>query len=208
MSAKYMLHHRACRSPLEHLGPNTFFRRVIQESGPGDNLAHRTHQLDPPHQIRKVIFCTGKVFYDLYHARGAKKARDITFVRLEQIAPFPFDRLAKILAQFPNAECVWAQEEPKNMGAYSYVAPRFMTMQKMFLQHHALRDLKYIGRNPSASPATGLFKVHIQETKDIISEALSYLSLSLRALPATLLAHLRLASPAAVAHVECRKLMT
>jgi len=172
MSPKYLLHHRACRSPLDDMGPNTFFRRTIVENGPGDNLKHRLYELNPCDKIRRLVFCSGKFFYDMYHARSARKVRDIAFIRIEQLAPFPFDRIARILLIYPNAECLWAQEEPKNMGAYLYVLPRFTTAQKKLNPDHPLRDLKYIGRPPSASPATGLYRLHVDETKELLDAIL------------------------------------
>ncbi|EKX48479.1 hypothetical protein GUITHDRAFT_68732 [Guillardia theta CCMP2712] len=153
MSPKYLLHHRACRFRNENMA------LIAVMHGPGDNLRSRQYELNPCDKIRRLVFCSGKFFYDMYHARSARKVRDIAFVRIEQLAPFPFDRIARILLIYPNAECVWAQEEPKNMGAYMYVLPRFMTAQKKLNPDHALRDLKYIGRPPSASPATGLYRV-------------------------------------------------
>lgn len=79
----------------------------------------------PPKKIRKVIFCSGKIFYHLYHARKVAGIQDTTFVRLEQVAPFPYDLIMKAIHEFPNAELVWVQEEPRNMGAWSYIKPRF-----------------------------------------------------------------------------------
>jgi len=177
MACKYLLHHRPCRSPLKHLGPNTFFRRTILEGGPGDNMPAKI-TLVPPNEIKRIVLLSGQIFYELFHARTARKRNDITFLRLEQIAPFPFDRIARILDLYPGADIVWAQEEPKNMGAYTYVAPRLrtsqMVMSKRGKNHEAPRPVRYIGRPTSASPATGLFKMHRAEMKAIVDDIFDY----------------------------------
>ena len=166
-SCKSMLHHKHCVSKLEDMLEGTYFQRVIVENGKGDNM--KSCELLPPEQIRKVIFCTGKIFYSLYSTRKSRGIRDITIVRVEQLAPFPFDVLQSVIKNYPNALVVWVQEEPKNMGGWTYVKPRFDT---------AMRDgaidkrLKYIGRPPSAASASGSFKVHIEEQKELISNAL------------------------------------
>lgn len=96
--------------------------------------------------------------------------RDIATARIEQLAPFPFHEVADCIARYPKAEIVWVQEEPKNMGAYAHVFPRLLTVMK---QLGDSRKLSYIGRPPSASPATGQYEVHVQEMKTIVDEALA-----------------------------------
>jgi len=172
MSPKYMLHHRACRSPIEAMEPGTFFYRVIIEGTPGDNMAMKGYEIVPNDEIKRVVFVSGKMFYELYHARAARKIRDVTFVRLEQIAPFPFDRMAAAAALYPKAQLVWAQEEPKNMGAYSYVRPRMATAL-VELNHDNLRQLRVMCR-PVAAAATGLFRVHMDELKDLVDQVLTF----------------------------------
>ncbi len=108
--------------------------------------------------VRRVIFCSGKVYYDLIAERTKIEAKDVAIIRVEQLYPFHEKRAAEILERYPKAHTiVWAQEEPKNMGAWSFVAPRLMTLllgsQRLF----------YVGRNESASPAAGHGKVHEQE---------------------------------------------
>ena len=190
MSAKWLLHHKACASRLDDLAEGSFFHRVIVENGKGDNTTVRrttggsgnksqsshTHtntaaenSLVEPEKIRKVIFCCGSVFYHLFHARAASKINDITFVRIEQIAPFPFDLVGPIIQKYPNADLVWVQEEPKNMGAWSYAKPRFDTTCR---EEKIQKSIRYVGRHPCASPATGGFKQHFTEQKSLIAEAL------------------------------------
>ena len=128
-SPKFLLHHRPCVSRLDHLGPRERFRAVIADGDPGDNVrAERTERSnDRETKKRRVVLCSGKIFYALSHARASRKMDDVALVRLEQLHPFPHDALAERLARFPNAEVVWAQEEPKNMGFWTFAKPRVDT---------------------------------------------------------------------------------
>jgi 2-oxoglutarate dehydrogenase E1 component len=116
---------------------------------------------------RRMVFCSGKVFYDLLAARAERKASGVAIVRLEQLYPFPAERLAGILARHPEAkEFVWVQEEARNMGPYSFVAPR---LSEILPKGAALA---YVGREPSASPATGNASIHKAELARILEGAL------------------------------------
>eukprot|EP00606_Chrysophyceae_sp_TOSAG23-5_P001557 GSChrysophyteH2.ASY1.ANO1.599.1 assembled CDS len=162
MSAKWMLHHKL----------------VIME-GPtykGDNTTWRMKApLLPDNEIKKVILCSGKIFYQLFHMRESKGIRDTTFVRLEQIAPFPYDIMSTVIARYPEAEMVWCQEEPKNMGAYFYVKPRLATAMADLEKEGgpAERPLKYVGRMPSGAPANGGMKQHLSDQREILQKALN-----------------------------------
>jgi 2-oxoglutarate dehydrogenase E1 component len=112
----------------------------------------------------------------LYHARTAAKIKDITLIRLEQIAPFPYDLIGPAIRKFHDAELCWVQEEPKNMGAWSYVKPRFDTTCREECScdpPFPMKSIRYIGRRPSASSATGGYKQHVKEQKEFLEEALS-----------------------------------
>ena len=183
MSGKWLLHHRACVSSLNDMTTGTFFQRVILERSLGDNLTHviedgvdnesiKKYELLKPSQIRRVIFCSGKIFYNLYHSRQGQSIRDITIIRVEQIAPFPYDLISPAIKKFPNAELVWCQEEPKNMGAWTYMKPRFDTAMRETGDINP-RAIKYIGRKPSSASAVGNYHIHDQEQKNIIREALA-----------------------------------
>lgn len=158
MTSKWLLHHSPCTSPISDFAPGSFFRRVIIEGHSGDNMriikSKKEKKVNddpnqpppftllPPKKIRKVIFCSGKIFYHLYHARKAAGIQDTAFVRLEQIAPFPYDLIIKAIQEFPNAELVWVQEEPRNMGAWSYIKPRFdSTLITKKLPHQPIRSV-------------------------------------------------------------------
>lgn len=113
-----------------------------------------------------MVFCTGQIYYELLTEREKRGRTDVALVRLEQIAPFAFERVAKNAAQYKNAEVIWAQQEPKNMGAYSYVMPRIMTATREV--NNDEKRARYVGRSVSAAPATGMGKVHQQEYQNIM----------------------------------------
>ncbi len=122
-----------------------------------------------PAQVSRVVFCSGKIYYDLLAARDERKAPGAAIVRVEQLYPFAADQVERILARYPsNAEVVWAQEEPRNMGAW-----RFVREQLADLLGTNGRAPRYAGRTPSASPATGSGKRHQQEQADIVRTALA-----------------------------------
>jgi len=160
MSPKSLLRHRLVKSDVEEFLPGTRFKRLIPETA--DDLA-------PDEGIRKLVLCTGKVYFDLLAAREAAGVKDVAIARVEQIAPFPFDLVQAQVKQYPNAKVVWCQEEPKNGGAWTYVRPRIAT---------AARDVRevsasYAGRKPAASTATGYGSWHVKEMDEFISTALN-----------------------------------
>ena len=147
-SPKFLLHHRPCVSRLDHLGPRERFRAVIADGDPGDNVrAERTERSnDRETKKRRVVLCSGKIFYALSHARASRKMDDVALVRLEQLHPFPHDALAERLARFPNAEVVWAQEEPKNMGFWTFAKPRVDTALRALARGDGVRDARTRGQ--------------------------------------------------------------
>lgn len=100
-----------------------------------------------------MVFCSGKLYYELLSKRREGSIKDVAIVRIEQLAPFPFDIVAKNVALYPEAEVVWAQEEPKNMGAWYYVQERIVTATRDL--NGAAKHATYIGRKTMASPADG-----------------------------------------------------
>jgi 2-oxoglutarate dehydrogenase E1 component len=160
MAPKSLLRHKRCVSRLADMGPGTSFHRVLYEDRQPD-----------PEGIRRVVLCTGKVFYDLEDARDAAGRKDVTLLRLEQIAPFPREALTEELAKYPQADVVWCQEEPKNMGAWTYVGPRIEDVLADL--KHACRRPRYAGRPEAASTATGYNRVHVQEQQALVGEALA-----------------------------------
>ncbi|KAL1139167.1 hypothetical protein AAG570_009227 [Ranatra chinensis] len=119
MTPKSLLRHPEAKSSFDMMTENTQFLRVIPEDGPAAENVHK---------VRKVVFCSGKVYYDLKKARNERQLdRDIAITRVEQISPFPYDLVKAECAKYPNATFVWSQEEHKNQGCWSYVQPRFHT---------------------------------------------------------------------------------
>jgi len=159
MSPKSLLRHKLATSTLAEFS-DLNFRALI-----GDDS-----QIVPAEQVRKVILCSGKVYYDLLEAREARSIKSIALVRLEQLYPFPSEELKNELKKYKNAEVVWCQEEPKNMGAWKFVE-ELIEEVLVDIKHKTLRP-KYVGRIASASPATGYGSYHAKEQKALIEDAL------------------------------------
>ncbi len=118
-------------------------------------------------EIKRIVMCSGKVFYDLLVLRRAEKLKQVALIRIEELYPFPVENLNVILDKYKNAEqLIWCQEEPKNQGAWDYFEPRFAAK----LDHACM--VEYVGRDPSAAPAVGSAKVHARQQKKLIREAL------------------------------------
>jgi len=162
-SPKALLRLRACSSTWDELLPGNTFHRVIKESEPD--------KIKKPEEVRRLVFCSGKIYYELLAARQKKEVDDVALVRLEQICPFPFDQVAAELNRYSNAEVVWVQEEPKNMGCWMYVQDRIITASNV-LNKKEIRPA-YVGRTTMASPAEGYGSVHTRQQNQIIDYALS-----------------------------------
>jgi 2-oxoglutarate dehydrogenase E1 component len=122
----------------------------------------------PLKKVNKILLCSGKIAFDLMNYRTKEKIEDVVIIRLEQLYPFPFDQLSKIFNKYKDANDVrWVQEEPRNMGAWNFVLAR---LREVLQKKH---KLKYVGRLPSGSPATGSFQVHLQEQTLLIKQAFS-----------------------------------
>lgn len=172
MSPKNLLRHKDCKSNLSefddvagHPGfdqQGTRFKRLIK-----DRNVHK----DLEEGIRRLVLCSGKVYYELDEERMKRDEKNIAICRVEQLCPFPYDLVQRELKRYPNAEIVWCQEEPLNMGAYHYIAPRLGTTMRS-LGRGTIDDVKYAGRAPSAATATGFFSVHEKEVRELIDKAL------------------------------------
>ena len=161
MTPKSLLRHKSCKSELVDMGPGTTFHRLLDERG--TDVKHG--------KAERIVLCSGKVYYDLAVARDDAAAWDIEILRVEQLYPFPSKSVRENLEKTPNASVVWCQEEPKNMGGWTFVrdfiedimAEAGMTQQR----------LAYAGRAAAASPATGTLLRHNREQKDLIEAALN-----------------------------------
>jgi 2-oxoglutarate dehydrogenase E1 component len=161
MTPKSLLRHKECVSTLADFGPGSSFRRIFPE----------TDRLTDGDKMRRVVLCSGKVYFDLVAERRKRKIDDVAIMRIEQLYPFPFTRLGVRLSAYPNAEVVWCQEEPENMGAWHFVDRR---IEKALagLNTKATRPV-YVGRPEAASPATGSARNHIKEQADLVDRALT-----------------------------------
>ena len=135
------------------------------ESNPGSTIALKHND-----EIKRVILCTGKVYYDLLDEREKRGEDRIQILRLEQIYPFPGLALIDELTRFPNAEIIWCQEEPKNQGAFSFIAPSIESVMEQLGRKGLLR---YTGRKASASPAVGQASLHQAELAAFLNDALT-----------------------------------
>jgi 2-oxoglutarate dehydrogenase E1 component len=160
MTPKSLLRHKLAVSSLSDFGPGSAFRYVIPE----------TDAIAPEEKVRRVVLCTGKVYYDLLAERREKGIDDVAIVRVEQMYPFPRNSLAKALAPYRGAEVVWCQEEPENMGAWTFMDRRIEAVLGT-LDIKAKRPV-FVGREEAASPATGLAKIHQQQQDALVRAAL------------------------------------
>jgi 2-oxoglutarate dehydrogenase E1 component len=125
--------------------------------------------LKPDDQIARVLVCSGKVYYDLVEHRAKVGRDDVYILRLEQFYPWPLKSLSTELKRFKNAELVWVQEEPKNMGGWMFVDPWLeLTLQRLNV---AAKRARYVGRPASASTAAGLMSRHLKELEAFLGEA-------------------------------------
>ncbi|WP_334174625.1 2-oxoglutarate dehydrogenase E1 component [Pseudoxanthobacter sp.] len=170
MTPKSLLRHKRTVSTLEALGADSTFHRLLTDDAEnGSGLT--TIRLVPDASIRRVVMCTGKVYYDLLEEREKRGVDDVFILRAEQLYPFPAKSVAGYLQRFPNAELVWCQEEPRNMGAWTFVQPYL----EWALEQTGARVARprYAGRPASASTATGLMSTHIAQLKSFLDESLN-----------------------------------
>ena len=167
MTPKSLLRHRLAVSKLGELETGTSFHRLLWD----DARVNGALILAADKDIRRLILCTGKVYFDLYQERNQRQLADTYIMRLEQLYPFPRKALATELKRFPKAEIVWCQEEPENMGAWTFVSPRIESALRL-AGWEPYRPT-YAGRASSAAPATGLLKRHNLEQAALIDDALS-----------------------------------
>ena len=168
MTPKSLLRHKRVVSNLEQFGPNSSFHRLLWDDA--QFLPDQPIKLVPDDKIRRVVLCSGKVYYDLYDEREKRGVDDVYLLRMEQLYPFPARALIQELGRFKDAEMVWCQEEPKNMGAWSFVEPNL----EWVLDHIGAKHKRprYAGRPSSAATATGLMSKHTRELKAFLDEAL------------------------------------
>jgi 2-oxoglutarate dehydrogenase E1 component len=168
MTPKSLLRHKRVVSTLSQFGPGTSFHRVLWDDA--QFLEGQAIKLKPDAEIKRVVLCSGKVYYDLYEEREKRGVDDVYLLRVEQLYPFPARALIQELSRFSEAEMVWCQEEPKNMGAWSFIEPNLEWVLDHIQARH--RRPRYAGRPASASTAAGIARKHQLELKTLLEEAL------------------------------------
>ena len=169
MTPKSLLRHKRAVSTLDEMGAQTTFHRILWDDA--EFLKSEKIRLVKDDKMRRVVLCTGKVYYDLYEEREKRGLNDIYLLRVEQLYPWPHKVLAQELARFPKAEFVWCQEEPLNMGAWSFAQANLERVLD-FIKAKNPRP-RYVGRPASASTATGLMSRHLKELKAFLEEAMA-----------------------------------
>ena len=170
MTPKSLLRHKKAVSSLADLAEGSSFHRVLHDDAQ-TRPALAGIRIRGDKDIRRVILCSGKVYYDLLDAREKAGVDDIYILRLEQFYPWPMKSLMSELARFPGAELVWCQEEPKNMGGWTFVDPWLeLTLEKLDVK---AKRARYVGRQASASTAAGLMSRHLKELETLLGEALA-----------------------------------
>ena len=163
VAPKGLLRHKLATSTYEDMSGDTKFKRMYME--------RFEDEICDADKVRRLLICNGQIYYELLEARREGKIDDVAIVSIEQLSPFPFDLVAEAMAKYANAEVIWAQEEPKNMGAWSFVQDRIMTASRVL--NDQKRAPGYVGRKTMASTAEGYGSVHSREQKAIIDLALS-----------------------------------
>jgi 2-oxoglutarate dehydrogenase E1 component len=169
MTPKSMLRNKRAVSTLAEMDGNTTFHRILWDDA--EFLKSEKIKLVKDDKIRRVVMCSGKVYFDLYEEREKRGLNDVYLLRVEQLYPWPHKALAQELARFKKAEFVWCQEEPQNMGAWTFVQPGIERVLE-FIKAKVTRP-RYVGRSASASTATGLMSRHLRELKAFLDEALA-----------------------------------
>ena len=168
VTPKSLLRHKLCVSKAEDFTTGSSFHRVLWDDAEKGNS---DTQLVSDDKIKRVVICSGKVYYDLLEERDARGINDVYLLRLEQFYPFPAISMVKELERFKDAEVVWCQEEPKNQGAWTFIEPNIeWVLTRIGAKHSRPR---YVGRATSASPATGLASQHKAQQEALVNEALS-----------------------------------
>ncbi|MDC3104232.1 2-oxoglutarate dehydrogenase E1 component [Candidatus Pelagibacter bacterium] len=168
MTPKSLLRHKHCVSKLDEFTSKKTFHRILNDDAyvEGSGLI----KLKNYKEIKKVVMCSGKIYYDLIQGRENNKNDEVVFIRLEQLYPFPAKTLANLLKKYENAEFIWCQEEPKNMGAWNTV--RNYIDRTLEIIYFTKDKVKFIGRKASSSTATGNLNKHLAQQKEILEKVL------------------------------------
>ena len=169
MTPKSLLRHKKCVSNISEFSIKSTFHRVLED----DVYSKMTNLLElkkRDEKIKKVVMCSGKIYYDLIEARENFKNKNVTFLRIEQLYPFPVKTLANIIKRYTKAKFIWCQEEPQNMGAWNTV--RNYIDRTLEMVDFGDKSVKYVGRKASSSTATGNLNKHLAQQKEILEKIL------------------------------------
>jgi 2-oxoglutarate dehydrogenase E1 component len=168
MTPKSLLRHKLAVSKAEEFTTGSSFHRVLWDDA---QLGSSKTKLVADKNIKRVVMCSGKVYYDLLEERDKRGLRDIYLLRFEQFYPFPAQSAVKELGRFKGAEMIWCQEEPKNQGGWTFIEPNIeWVLERVNADNNRPR---YVGRATSASPATGLASIHKAQQTALVDEALT-----------------------------------
>ncbi|KAG0644414.1 thiamine diphosphate-binding protein [Tuber brumale] len=163
--SKSLLRHPIARSELSEFTGDSHFRWLIPETDHGKGIKD-------PEECKRLLFCSGQVYAALVKQRAASGVDDVAIARIEQLHPFPWAQIRNELEKYPNLdEIIWTQEEPLNAGAWTFVQPRLETILRQ-TDNHSEKHVKYAGRAPSASVATGMKSTHLKEEQALVNDAL------------------------------------
>ena len=167
MTPKSLLRHKQCVSSVDDFAKDTSFHRVLPDRA--YTSEYGLIKLKKDNQIKKVVICSGKIYFDLTDAREKTQNDEVVFIRLEQIYPFPVKRLGRELKRYAkNVDFYWCQEEPQNMGAWNTV--KNYIDRTLEIINYDKKNVEYIGRRPSASTATGNLNKHLAQQKEILEK--------------------------------------
>jgi 2-oxoglutarate dehydrogenase E1 component len=168
MTPKSLLRHKRAVSQLDEMGPETSFHRLLWDDA--QLLPDEKIKLVPDDKIRRVVMCSGKVYYDLYEEREKRGVDDVYLLRVEQLYPVPMKALVHELARFKQAEMVWCQEEPRYKGAWHFLEPYLEWVLNQAGTKH--KRARYAGRPAAAATAVGVMSKHLAQLKQFLDEAL------------------------------------
>ena len=173
MTPKSLLRNKRCTSNIEDFTKKNTFHRVLNDHA--DSKKNGLIDLYPDKKIKKVVICSGKIYFDLIEAREKNQNKGVYFIRIEQLYPFPVKTLAGELKRFKkNSKFYWCQEEPQNMGAWN-TARNYIQWSLDYIKAEN-REVKYVGRKPAASPASGYLKKHLAEQNEILEKVIGKLN--------------------------------
>ncbi len=170
MTPKSLLRHKRCISNLSEFVTQSSFHRILEDDA--YDKKNNLIILKKDNKIKKVVMCSGKIYYDLVEEREKIKRDDVLFVRLEQLYPFPAKTLAKVLKKYKKAQFIWCQEEPKNMGAWNTV--RNYIERTLEMINFKDINIKFVGRSASSTTATGNANKHLAQQKEILEKILKH----------------------------------